>query len=547
MRKAIMAGFFVMFFFILTLNITLAQKNNQVEQILYAAYLSPGAFSTVIDYTLEPYLHVQNTMKELVTSEELCGKSTTVECLAEKTKNDEDFNYYFKQNGELYSSEAAYLGVSESHELWNKYCEKADEEFFSDFAEFYDICMQTGENCFCKIQYFNPEALKSGSSITFKKISDEKYIAFLSDYDKIFTFFTMGKDVNFPSEIKSENILNFKYINKNNKVTFSQNPELQKNCNAESQMIKVCAVSKNLNVKTKNPITGKLEETPLTFRFAFLPPNTPPPDVKGVAVEDLRRAKDTVVISWFKSPAKNVIGYNLYQQTSDFAGKTSEEIRKTISPLFIKTENEVNVKSINLLPKCLPIENRLCDFQLETKTGEAGEITSNIKPVPGTLIYESDTNRYYYILSIMDKTTANFGVTAVNKKNLESEKFLETPEAKSIDDIPPGYSEIINIPSTTPENSYVEFSKPKNIDGTEIAEPTVINYDLIQKCADATKNKVISSFTINKILQTSIPTPETDCILKVIAKKQIDAGPPAVFTPVFGSPEDADIINYLLQ
>ena len=521
---------------------------------LYATYLVPGTFSTVIEQTLEPYIKVQNWMKAVVIAEGLCGKAVTPECLAEKTRGDADFDYYFKLNRQYYFSDSS----ANAREAWNKYCENPDEEFFSDFAEFFDSCMEAGDTCSCKMDNANNKALNA-NSISSRNISENRYDISLAGYDKIFPLFTKGYKAEFPSEIK--NGFDFSYpapnertdklptifMNKNKaegRITFSENALLP-DCNAEAMMIKVCAVSKNVKIKTEGPITDRFEETPLTFRFAFLPPNTPPPDVKGVNATDLKRANGTIVISWYKSPAKNVIKYDIYQQAGDFKDAKSEDVKKIITSLSLDISGEKRVKSINLKPECEKTGFKICDFKLDTQIEDSeGKVsTEKIMPQPGLLFYENDTNRYYYILGIKDNTKMNFGVAAVNKKGLESERFVETPEAQSIDDIPPGFVTVIHVPNPAIDaENYLGFARPDmNIDNSPLGPSVQLEYDILESCQGGAFGFEFSTAS-TKIIQPAI---NEDCILKVIAKKPVPT--PDLFTPLFASPEDANIINYLLQ
>jgi hypothetical protein len=372
------------------------------------------------------------------------------------------------------------------------------------------------------------------SKITISKVSDAKYAVSLSSYEKVFTLFTKDYAMeNMPAEISSGS--SQITINKEGKkITFAASPKYPA-CAAEAQTIKVCAVSKNVKVNTTNPVTGDFSENPLTFRFAFLPPNTPPPDVLGVTAEDLKRAGKSVMISWLKSPAANVVNYSIYAQNSDFGSRKLEDL-KIIPVVTVDAQSAIEIKTpINLVPKCRPVAGtKTCIF----------EIADGIKTAPGTLIYDSTSDRYYYMLNVADNMPMNFGVTAVNKKGLQSTGFRETPLATSVDDIPPGYVSVIEDPAT---KSY-GWSVPINIDGSVIEDAlkTQLQYDIIVQCAGGMM--VNSAVMATNILQNAI---RSDCAFKgVIAKKPVKQAGITKYTPDLMNPydeSDKEIINYLLQ
>ncbi len=535
------------------------------DEILFATYLIAGSFSTVLDYSLEPYRKVQDRMKNMIEDEEQCGETQTIDCFALQTAEDEDFHYFFKQNREYYFEEET---PSSGGKIgWETYCENADEAFFSDFAEFYDTCLQAGENGYCVMEDFDPDyALESGNSITFTQVSEERYDMSLTGDENVFSLFTMENVVEFPSQIINEGGIKLVYqderigplsrivMNKNSGIiSFSQEPmaglpEHQ----AESQMIKVCAVSKddNLKIETRNPTLERFEEVPLTIRFAFLPPNVPPPDVRGVESQSLIRARDLTVISWFRSPARNVVGYNVYKQDTSFPNQKSEDVKETANPEFINAQNEMAVKSITLVPECSPTGFKQCVFELEAQVEETeGAVaTQNIRPREGMLVYESDTNRYYYIDSLAEGAEIYYGITAVNNRDLESVNILETPRGQSYDDVPPGYVEITRVPGETPEELTIEWKIPQlDIAGQPLDEEAVINFDGIISCQDG-KEDTVPYGENTAILQSAI---ESNCELEgVIAKKLVKLPLQPVFTPDKINPyhpSDLEIINYLLE
>jgi len=459
--------------------------------------------------------------------------------IPEKKSEPSQFDYYFKSDFNYYP---------DKRKDWNNYCENPDEEFFSDFAEFFDSCIQAEDGCSCTMKNSYPEALKSGGKLTFRKHPDGYYDLSLTGSNEIFRLVTGNYQADFPEEITSANIDDFRSINKNNgMITFSKDPQ-NKECNTELQMIKVCAVSTNRLFLMENTATGMFEQTPLTVRFAFTPPNTPPPDVKGVGVQDLNRSMESVVISWLKSPAYNVVNYSIYQNYSDFSGQKSEDVRAVIQPITVEVKDALEAKSLNLHPECTKSGNKQCIFELVADTEEEQK---KIPPNPGTLIYESGTNRYHYIKQVKDEEEAFFGVTAVNRKGLESVKFSQTPAGTSYDDIPPGQISITKFSATQSDSQpSIQFSVPSiNIDGSPLdASKKVLMYDLMKKCPDG--NQVIGSYSVTKVLQAAIPEIQDECELKAVAKKQVVARPLAKFTPDLSNPyheSDTEIINYLLE
>lgn len=517
------------------------------DEILYAAYMIPGSFSTVIDYNLDPFKNVQNKMKELVTGTGACAASTTVQCLDDQTNSDPNSKttYYFKSNQE-------YVPLGSKAD-WNKFCVSKDEEFFSDFAEIFNNCMNSEDGCYCDLNP-NDNTLTEDRLMTFSELSDTRYDVSLERDDKTFELFTLDKKVDFPDNISSKNIANYRYlVKKKDSIFFASSPSLSNSCDIEEPKIKVCVVNKNISIFAKNPISEKLSSNPMTIKFSFLPPNTPPPNVKGVTAFDLNRSNDTVVLSWFKSPATNIENYTIYKNIADFKDKTSEEAKTIVAEILSVNINDAEtVSSVdNLTLKCVEKNNKECSFEFPVSISDVEE---TLKPENKLLIFESDTNRYYYVMNIADSVQTFFGVTAVNKKQLESAGFDDVSSAISIDDLPPGYvGQVSSIPANpaTGEGPSIEFSKPAtNLDGSSLDPASQVWFYLIQECADGTKKvydqkEYTSTSAVQKILNI---VPDADCSFKVIATKKTSK--PEIWAPLVKLPDssqDDDIINYLLK
>ncbi|MBW3023332.1 transglycosylase SLT domain-containing protein, partial [Candidatus Woesearchaeota archaeon] len=454
--------------------------NSPEEEILYAAYRILPSFAVSVEQPLDPYVEVQETIRGALNDDAKCGKDKTPECLARNLQNSEDFNYYFKSNREYYPNNAK--------NDWNDYCEQGQEEFFADFAEFFDLCINAEQGCSCKLTGVNTNALGS-ESIKFTKVSEARYDASLLGYDDLI-FYTpyLSK---FPVEIKSgftfvypneQKTLSTVYINKKgNQLEFSSAPTGPVCKNIENSMVKVCVVS-------KNPVS---EEKHLVFRFAFEPEAVPPPDVNNVQAQDLQRAKQSILVSWDGSTAKNVVAYNIYAQNSEFKGKESEKIKESLAglqPTRLETINSQDVKKINdVVPICSPAGVKSCIFDFNVTSESSGiEVNSKIRASPQTLIHESDTNKYYYILETEDGVLAYYGVTAINKKELESLGFLETPAAVSVDDIPPGH--VYTTQTPVDDTVTLDWARPgNNIDGSELSPTASLNYALYSMCGAATE------------------------------------------------------------
>ena len=484
--------------------------NSAEDEILYAAYNVLSSFEVKVSYNFSDFDSIVERTKTVFEECKASAGSDIVNCLSGKLNAaDSNFDFYFKKQGEITPSGAK--------KKWNDYCEDADTEFLNDLAEFYQDCRDSydTQECACRFPYGNyPDVFKkTGSKIEAAEVSTKIFRAATDDLVAGNTYSIAVEagdyNTNFPKSISSGFVFEFPDGSKltspvlvkdraNKKLSFASDLSLGK-CTVQNMMIRVCAVSKK-EVDGRN----------LTFRFALQTQDLPPPPVEGVAAGDVPRKSGLVMINWTKSPASDVTKYRIFFSNSEFQGT---------DPKILQPAKEIDLAAAIKVYEILGarfICEAGCGYELSVKyTNDPAESPKKISINPESLVFEEKTLGYHYLYSAADDQTNYYGITAVDRKNQQSERFLNTPDAKSVDDVPPGKVIIAETPSAA--NSYtLRWNRPvKKIDQSELKPDVGLQYEIYSKCpGEAGYAKILTVGSAEPVKQTA-----ENCEYRIIAQR----------------------------
>ena len=357
--------------------------------------------------------------------------------------------------------------IKESEFSWELGCDRGIEKILYDLAEFYQDCFDSEDDeCICRksldiskdeIQKYNlyqeqPYNLELSQDIFSKKIeiksldpvkisykigSNDRSIwypkKYIIAYRKDMLY---GLNMIFQNEISGsyysfgpvKEVLLYKHkINDVKSVDFIKQPDKEffypNDAKIESQNIhdcslkdknifRFCATKKDSKIMAYDEISSRLEEKPITIKFAaYIKEFKAPPPVKSLKAEDKLKAENAVVLRWSKvkkddgSEVSDLDHYNIYCSKSKF---TQDDATK-----------EINLKSLN--PSMAAKSDKNYDEWALDLNKCANE---GIK----------DAIDYY------------FAVTAVGKSKKESKAFVYAT-ATPKDDLSPGPQKIFLVNS----------------------------------------------------------------------------------------------------
>ncbi|MEM4336427.1 MAG: phosphodiester glycosidase family protein [Candidatus Woesearchaeota archaeon] len=482
-------------------------QNSPEEEILYGAYNVFPSFSVEVDKDFSEYRLLEDYSREYF--EQCRNEKNILECFSEKSRSNEDFSFYFKKQGQTTNDNG-----------WYTYCERKEEAFINDFVERYEDCRDSQtDSCYCEIpEIRNIPNLK----IVVTEITPKDFLLVAPNIPYSLELYSGVFNTIFPKEIRTNGMIFNNYLEEKNyilryykekKLSFEKDKANLPKCDiSQNNIIKICAVSKKNKVFGINQMDGKLEETPLVYRFALETKDLPPPPVEDVKAEDLKRRKQLLLLSWDKSVAGDVVGYKIYESQRAF---NNLDLEKAKSSPDINLVKNIDVGSAISVYKFVGVrcnlQNNVCDYVLAVKYSKDGD-QSLMEIKQDQLIYEEETGKFYYVLSVEDDISYYYGVTAIDRKDQESTSFLKTPLGTSVNDIPPGLVSVTKQ-SLNEKSVKIKWDVPSfYIDGTQVEEKIKdkMSFEIYQKCPNSDMN--VFSMSGKEIIQAP------DCETKIIAK-----------------------------
>lgn len=290
------------------------------------------------------------------------------------------------------------------------------------------------------------------------------------------------------------------YKDKNKKLTIIKESIGKNRCTVTKKTYRFCAINKNK--KSLYYHDGKIVEGNLPIRFALYINDLPPPIIKGLTVQTNKKHDKSMIISWKKSIANDVIKYRIYPSKVDFSSlriKDHQFFNQDKNPV---NGNDLNIKDIILYRGINLNEVPACEFDGEkcTYKYKATKLNGDIEKIQleqGKLYFLQDENIYITLVNGLDNIKYYFAVTAIDKNNNEINNIDENQKlilgenlntGIPTDELAPGIIKL-NPPSEIiiEGKKYLKLSwnlLENNIDGTKDTESNTDSYKIYYELKD---------------------------------------------------------------
>jgi hypothetical protein len=507
------------------------QDNKETDQKQIGNYSLTPSVEQVIDYNLSDYEAIK---KQTIDITSTCEKELDIKNCVEKKV--EAINTLHEVNPEEYALK------------WNVGYSNPVEKLFYGFIENYESCLNSkdiGCKCGFNLDYENTNLngeyvitiTHDGSSTQFELTKPQIYnliykiknhlpavidrdlrelMQQFTDFQYIVTYSNgnyKSTQLVYPLKIQEFDLTQETRLYKKSKekVVFvsKDSPEYQNlpDCSVPN-VFKFSVVNEGKKFYVYNQKNQKSEFMPIETRFAVYIKDLPPPPIAGLKIQNEQRAEGSVLLTWKKSQALDIMKYSIYYSQGDFIRRPIED-HNILNSFFEVASKQINtnVKYTyeRISPTVLYDQTNKIWGHLVFKDGQKIE-----KFEPGQLYYATETQEYFYILDgLVDTKPYYFGITAIDKAgneidNIDPEQKLNLnnnyAKATPQDNLAP--NKITNLAKQDYSPYYYRFTfnlPTTNEDGTPLKEDKLYLYDYLvesSSCAfDDIKFKIADSQT----------------------------------------------------